>query len=146
MRPNRIRALWHWTKRWYSALGQGERDLVDGAGFRSFFLIEPFHVHRPYLEALEERWDPESDAFILPTGAVMLTLEDVERITGLPALGEAVRAATSPDYKALFRELIGDWEYVERERTLNRIPLRQLLRQYCHAPGRPSPGRGKWYI
>ncbi|KAK1257539.1 hypothetical protein QJS04_geneDACA019798 [Acorus gramineus] len=117
-------------KRWYDALRPEERNLMDEAGFHSFFLIEPFHVHRPYLEALAERWDPESCTFILPTGAVMPTLEDVQRIMGLPVLGEVVIVATSQDYRALFRELIGDWEYVERERTLNRIPLGQLSRQY----------------
>ncbi|KAK1258463.1 hypothetical protein QJS04_geneDACA011508 [Acorus gramineus] len=58
----------------------------------------------------------------------MPMLKDVERIRGLPVLGEVVIAATSPDYRALFRELIRDWEYVERERSLNRIPLGQLLR------------------
>ncbi|KAK1319203.1 hypothetical protein QJS10_CPB04g01337 [Acorus calamus] len=102
VRPNRIRALWHGTKRWYDALGLEERSLVDGAGFRSFFLIEPFHIHCPYVEALAERWDPESCTFILPTGAVMPTLEDVYRITGLPVLGEAVIAATLADYRGLF--------------------------------------------
>ncbi|KAK1284736.1 hypothetical protein QJS10_CPB21g01048 [Acorus calamus] len=130
VRPNRIRALWHGSKMWYASLGQGERSLVDGAGFRAFFLIEPFHVHRLYVEDLAERCDPESCTFILHTGAVMPTLEDVHRITSLPISGEAVIVATLADYKALFQELIGEWEFVERERTLNRSPLGQLSGQY----------------
>jgi len=42
------------------------------------------------LTALMERWDPNSNTFHLPMGEIMITLEDVYRITRLPIRGKLV--------------------------------------------------------
>ena len=42
------------------------------------------------LTTLMERWDPNSNTFYLPMGEIMVTLEDVYRITRLPIRGKLV--------------------------------------------------------
>ncbi|XP_072058079.1 protein MAIN-LIKE 1-like [Arachis hypogaea] len=46
------------------------------------------------LAALVERWRPETHTFVLPVGEVIVTLEDVAHIFGLPIDGEPVSGWT----------------------------------------------------
>lgn len=48
------------------------------------------------LTALMERWDPNSNTFHLPTGEMMVTLEDVYWITRLPIRGKLVNMVLVP--------------------------------------------------
>ncbi|KAH9325903.1 hypothetical protein KI387_006081, partial [Taxus chinensis] len=43
--------------------------------------------------ALIERWNPEKNTFYLPTGEMIVTLEDVFRILRLPITGRLVYQA-----------------------------------------------------
>jgi len=55
-----------------------------------------FH-YRDMLIALMERWDLNSNTFHLPTREIMITLEDVYRITRLPIRGKLVNMIPIPN-------------------------------------------------
>ena len=47
--------------------------------------------------ALLDRWHPETHTFHFPWGEMMLTLQDVALLLGLPCAGRAMGRLTSPD-------------------------------------------------
>jgi len=53
------------------------------------FIDYVFHDH-DMLIALMERWDLNSNIFHLPTGKIIVTLEDIYKITRLPIRGRLV--------------------------------------------------------
>ncbi|RYR09580.1 hypothetical protein Ahy_B05g077948 [Arachis hypogaea] len=63
-------------------------------GFYHVSRIGMIRGSHPLLAALVERWRPETHTFVLPVGEVMVTLEDVAHIFGLPIDGEPVSGWT----------------------------------------------------
>ncbi|MQM02191.1 hypothetical protein Taro_034956 [Colocasia esculenta] len=59
------------------------------------------------IQAVKERWDRASRAFLFPWGHMVPSLEDVARITGLRVDGEAVTGVTYADYTDLAQDLLG---------------------------------------
>ncbi|QHO54782.1 uncharacterized protein DS421_3g59810 [Arachis hypogaea] len=62
--------------------------------------------HSALLSALVERWRPETHTFHLPVGEVMVTLEDVSYILGLPINGEPVTGRTDSSHQFLVENCI----------------------------------------
>ena len=59
-------------------------------GFGGLVLCGHRRIDRALVEALIERWRPETNTFHMPFGEVTVTLEDVNVLFGLPIEGEAV--------------------------------------------------------
>ncbi|MQL72496.1 hypothetical protein Taro_004830 [Colocasia esculenta] len=76
-------------------------------GFGPVLEIEPFFIDPPLIQALRDRWDRTSRAFLLPWGHMVPCLEDVARITGLRVDGEAVSGITYADYTEHAQDLLG---------------------------------------
>ncbi|MQL80682.1 hypothetical protein Taro_013131, partial [Colocasia esculenta] len=62
---------------------------------------------QPLVQAIRERWDRVSRAFLFLWGHIVPTLEDVARITGLRVDGKAVTAVTYADYTEFTQDLLG---------------------------------------
>ncbi|QHO09081.1 uncharacterized protein DS421_14g478210 [Arachis hypogaea] len=62
--------------------------------------------HSALLSALVERWRPKTHTFHLPVGEVMVKLEDVSYILGLPINGEAVTGRSDSSHQFLVENCI----------------------------------------
>ncbi|QHO38296.1 hypothetical protein S245_012686 [Arachis hypogaea] len=71
---------------WHSVVDQTLRT----TGFYHISRVEQIRGHSALLSALVERWRLETHSFVLPAGEVIVTLENVLHIFGLPIVGEAV--------------------------------------------------------
>ncbi|QHO10853.1 uncharacterized protein DS421_15g493150 [Arachis hypogaea] len=67
---------------------------LRATGFYHVSRIRVIRGFHPLLAALVERWRPETHTFVLLTGEVTVTLEDVAHIFGLPIDGEPVSGWT----------------------------------------------------
>ncbi|MQM14196.1 hypothetical protein Taro_047126 [Colocasia esculenta] len=106
MRP---RTMWPLVVAAYQGLPDFQKERVREMGFSSILEIEPFFIDPPLIQAVRERWDRASRAFLFPWGHMVPSLEDVARITGLRVDGEAVTGVTYADYTDLAQDLLG-WE------------------------------------
>ncbi|MQL81885.1 hypothetical protein Taro_014339 [Colocasia esculenta] len=104
MRP---RTMWPLVAAAYQGLPDFQKERVREMGFGSVLEIEPFFIDPPLIQAVRERWDRASRAFLFPWGHMMPSLEDVARITGLRVDGEAVTGVTYADYTDLAQDLLG---------------------------------------
>jgi hypothetical protein len=112
---------WPAVHDWYSALHEFQRVRLGEMGLRRFFEIPPFYMDMALLTALVRRWDPLSRSFVFRWGQMMVTLEDVARITGLAVHGRAVTVETpSEDYRVEVHQLLhpelGDFDRCTRLR------------------------------
>ncbi|XP_057719334.1 protein MAIN-LIKE 2-like [Arachis stenosperma] len=67
---------------------------LRATGFYHVSRIGMIRGSHPLLAALVERWRPETHTFVLSVGEVIVTLEDVAQIFGLPIDGEPVSGWT----------------------------------------------------
>ncbi|CAM0884917.1 unnamed protein product [Alopecurus aequalis] len=67
------------------------------------------HMNPCAINALVDRWRPETHSFHLPCGEMTVTLQDVSMILALPIRGTPVCMSTDSDgWRDRMRELIGD--------------------------------------
>ncbi|XP_026378464.1 protein MAIN-LIKE 1-like [Papaver somniferum] len=66
------------------------QEYVQNSGFYPLIKYDNDKIDRALINAFCERWYPETNTYHLPFGEMTPTLEDVERITGLPSKGEEV--------------------------------------------------------
>src|SRR5262249_423577 len=98
-------------------------------GLSAFLNVFPFWMDAALMEGLHQRWDSASNAFLFPWGHMMVTLEDVARITGLRVHGDLVTRTTLSDYREVARDLLG-YEDISPGplRSLKGSALTELLR------------------
>ena len=77
-------------------------------GFEDFLQLLVLQPDRPLLQALEERWDSQTNAFVLPVGLLTISLEDVVRLTGLRVSGLPVASTMESGLHGLATTLLGD--------------------------------------
>ncbi|RYR69653.1 hypothetical protein Ahy_A03g016208 [Arachis hypogaea] len=75
-------------------------------GFQHVLRVGKMRGHSTLLSALVERWRPETHTFHLLVGEVMVTLEDVSYILGLPINGEAVTGRSDSSHQFLVENCI----------------------------------------
>ncbi|MQM11336.1 hypothetical protein Taro_044240 [Colocasia esculenta] len=127
MRPQ---TMWPLVVAAYRGLPDFQRERVREMGFGSILEIEPFFVDPPLIQAIRDRWDRVSRAFLLPWGHMVPSLEDVARITGLRVDGEAVTGVTYADYTDLTEDLLGLEPYGDGlgdRRMVGRVALLESL-------------------
>ncbi|XP_042012474.1 protein MAIN-LIKE 1-like [Salvia splendens] len=91
------------SKTWDVEIHENVRYWLDVFGFKGVIDCEkPMKVDNELINALIERWRPETHTFHLPIGEATITLEDVQAIWGLRADG---RVFTGRDYHDNF----SDW-------------------------------------
>ncbi|MQM20324.1 hypothetical protein Taro_053341 [Colocasia esculenta] len=122
----RSRVTWDLCWAWYQALPEVQQTRIARMGFVHILSVRPFHVDRPYLEALRERWEEDCKAFIMPWGHMIPTLEDVAYLTGLPVQGEPVVGLGRRDYYDDIAELLGPEFVAGRRRPIRSILLGSL--------------------
>lgn len=80
------------------------RDVVIGSGLYKLILHSHDKLDRVLINAFVERYYPETNTFHLPFGEMMITIDEVVHITGLPAEGRVVSGSLggsrtiSPDH------------------------------------------------
>ncbi|MQM02518.1 hypothetical protein Taro_035285 [Colocasia esculenta] len=104
MRP---RTMWPLVAAAYQGLLDFQKERVREMGFGSILEIKPFFIDLPLIQAVRERWDRASRAFLFPWGHMVPSLEDVARITRLRVDGEAVTGVTYADYTDLAQDFLG---------------------------------------
>ncbi|MQM09943.1 hypothetical protein Taro_042827 [Colocasia esculenta] len=80
-------------------------------------------------QALRSRWDTETSAFAFLWGHMILSLEDVSRITGLRVYGRAVSGYTYPCYHSIAERLL-DLPVERRSSLVSRVALQKSLGLY----------------
>ena len=67
-------------------------------------------IDHALITGLVERWRPKTNTFHLPIGEVIVTLQDVTYIYGLPINGPAVTGRTFPNSNVadVYEELLGN--------------------------------------
>ncbi|MQM16946.1 hypothetical protein Taro_049905 [Colocasia esculenta] len=123
MRP---RTMWPLVVATYQGLPDFQKERVREMGFGSILEIEPFFIDPPLIQAVRERWDRASRAFLFPWGHMVPSLEDVARITGLRVNGEAMTGVTYADYTDLAQDLLGlepHGDYLGDRRVVGRVTL-----------------------
>ncbi|MQM03292.1 hypothetical protein Taro_036073 [Colocasia esculenta] len=119
----------------YRALPEVQQTQIARMGFGHILSVRPFHVDVPYLEALQERWEEDCKAFIMPWGHMIPTLEDVAYLTGLPVQGEPVVGLKRRDYYDDIVELLGPEFEAVGLRGRRRGPLETLDEFYTGVRG-----------
>uniref|UniRef100_A0A1D1YFN5 Serine/threonine-protein phosphatase 7 long form n=1 Tax=Anthurium amnicola TaxID=1678845 RepID=A0A1D1YFN5_9ARAE len=76
-------------------------------GLAGLLSVIPFWIDLALLQGLRDRWDRDSNTFLLPWGQMTPTLEDVARLTGLRVHGDPVTGTTQGDYRDLARRALG---------------------------------------
>ncbi|QHN85894.1 uncharacterized protein DS421_16g541290 [Arachis hypogaea] len=76
-------------------------DLLRLTGFYHASQIEVVQCQKALVNALIERWHPETHTFHLPIGECAVNLEDVALILGLPTDGLPVTGMTMSSFEAL---------------------------------------------
>ncbi|MQL79905.1 hypothetical protein Taro_012346 [Colocasia esculenta] len=109
-------------------------------GFGPFLSLDELRPDVALIQALKERWDPECQAFLLPWGHIIPTLEDVARITGLRVDGQAVTGVTYTSYQEMVERLLG--LEVTRERS-SLVPRTRLQASLRVADARHQTGEGQ---
>ncbi|XP_020963936.1 serine/threonine-protein phosphatase 7 long form homolog [Arachis ipaensis] len=75
-------------------------------GFQHVSQVGEMRGHSALLSASVERWKPETHTFHLSVGELMVTLEDVSYIFGLPINGEAVTGRSDSSHQFLVENCI----------------------------------------
>ncbi|MQL75910.1 hypothetical protein Taro_008291 [Colocasia esculenta] len=127
--PSELRSRLGWSvvRVIYDGLPDFQRRRLEGMGFGPFLRLEELAPDVALIQALKERWDPECHAFLFPWGHMILTLEDVVRITGLRVDGQAVTGVTYTSYQEPVERLLGLEVRGERSSLVRRTALQASL-------------------
>ncbi|QHN84540.1 uncharacterized protein DS421_16g529500 [Arachis hypogaea] len=104
-------------------------------GFYHASQIGIVQCQKALVNALVERWHPDTHTFHLPVGECAVTLEDVALIFGLPTDGLPVTGMTISSFEALEAECLHQFWVAPRKSDCRGscIKLTWLLRKKCHA-------------
>ncbi|KAL4321735.1 uncharacterized protein DS421_14g464830 [Arachis hypogaea] len=86
-------------------------DALRATEFYHVFRIGVIKGFYLLLSALVERWKPETHTFVLPVSEVIVTLEDVAHIFGLPIDGQVVSGWTYSNGEFLQSQSIAIFGY-----------------------------------
>ncbi|KAI3940347.1 hypothetical protein MKW98_024754 [Papaver atlanticum] len=81
------------------------QEYVQNSGFYPLIKYGHDKIDRALINAFCERWYPETNMYHLPFGKMTPTIEDVERITGLPSKQEEVYTAYAELLEKLMHKL-----------------------------------------
>ncbi|MQL90007.1 hypothetical protein Taro_022591 [Colocasia esculenta] len=128
---------WAVVRAIYQGLPDFQRARLEEMGFGPFLRLDELTPDVALIQALKERWDPECHAFLLPSGHMTPTLEDVARITGLRVDGQAVTGVTYMSYQELAERLLGLEVTREKLSLMPRTRLQVSLEvaNACHQTG-----------
>ncbi|MQM10575.1 hypothetical protein Taro_043469 [Colocasia esculenta] len=118
---------WAVVRAIYHGLSDFQRAQLEEMGFGPFLRQDELTPDVALIQALKERWDPKCDAFLFPWGHMIPTLEDVVRITGLRADGQAVTGVTYTSYQEQVERLLGLEVTRERSSLVRRMALQASL-------------------
>ncbi|MQM22376.1 hypothetical protein Taro_055427 [Colocasia esculenta] len=136
----RSRLEWSVVRAIYQGLSDFQRTRLEEIGFGPFLRLDELTPDVALIQALKERWDPECQAFLLPWGHMIPTLEDVARITGLRVDGQAVTGVTYTGYQEMVERFLG--LEVTRERS-SLVPRTRLQASLGVADARHQTGEGQ---
>ncbi|MQL98041.1 hypothetical protein Taro_030738 [Colocasia esculenta] len=136
----RSRLGWSIVRAIYQGFPDFQRTRLEEIGFGPFLRLDELTPDVALIQALKERWDPECQAFLLPWGHMIPTLEDVARITGLRVDGQAVTGVTYTGYQEMVERLLG--LEVTRERS-SLVPRTRLQASLGVADVRHQTGEGQ---
>ncbi|MQL96702.1 hypothetical protein Taro_029378 [Colocasia esculenta] len=136
----RSRLGWSVVRAIYQGLPDFQRTWLEEIGFGPFLRLDELTPDVALIQALKERWDPECQAFLLPWGHMIPTLEDVARITGLRVDGQAVTGVTYTGYQEMAERLLG--LEVTRERS-SLVPRTRLQASLGVVDARHQTGEGQ---
>ncbi|MQM00029.1 hypothetical protein Taro_032759 [Colocasia esculenta] len=123
----RSRLGWSVIRAVYDALPEFQVLRLEGMGFGPFLRLEELTPDVALIQALNERWDPECQAFLFPWGHMVPTLEDVVWITGLRVDGQAVTGTTYTSYQEPVERLLELEVRGERSSLVGRTALQASL-------------------
>ncbi|MQM12977.1 hypothetical protein Taro_045896 [Colocasia esculenta] len=123
----RSRLGWAVIRAIYDGLPDFQVRRLEGMGLGPFLRLEELTPDVALIQALKERWDPECHAFLFPWGHMVLTLEDVVRITGLRVDGQAVTGTTYTSYQEPVERLLELEVRGERSSLVGRTALQASL-------------------
>ncbi|XP_026451311.1 protein MAIN-LIKE 1-like [Papaver somniferum] len=108
------------------------QEYVQNSGFYPLIKYGHHKIDRALINVFRERWYPETNTYHLPFGEMTPTIEDVERITGLPSKGEEVytvysgKTMTSQFMFDLIKRTLGKTEAeIKKEGALCGTPKQQ---------------------
>ncbi|MQM16007.1 hypothetical protein Taro_048960 [Colocasia esculenta] len=123
----RSRLGWSVVRAIYQGLPDFQRTRMEEMGFGPFLRLDELTSDVALIQALNERWDPECQAFLFPWGHMIPTLEDVARNTGLRVDGQAVTGVTYTSYQEMLGRLLGLEVTRERSSLVPRTRLQASL-------------------
>ncbi|MQL86185.1 hypothetical protein Taro_018716 [Colocasia esculenta] len=134
----RSRLGWAVVRAIYRGLPGFQRAGLEEMGFGPFLRLDELAPDVALIQALKKRWDPECHAFLFPWGHMILTLEDVVRITNLRVDGQAVTGVTYTSYQELVERLLGLEVTREKSSLIPRTRLQASLGvvSACHQTGK----------
>ena len=77
-------------------------------GFGDFLQLSVLQPDRPLLQALAERWDSRTNAFVLPISLLMINLKDVVRLISLRVSGLPVAGTMESGLRGLAATMLGE--------------------------------------
>ncbi|XP_028054145.1 protein MAIN-LIKE 1-like [Camellia sinensis] len=97
---NRSRKLAEWP--WMSPTVQNirRRHLVEQSGLSVLIDHTYRHGNRVAISTFTERWHPETNTFHMPDGEMIVTLDDMQTILGIPITGMALSCPKLTRYEA----------------------------------------------
>ncbi|KAK9986747.1 hypothetical protein SO802_031698 [Lithocarpus litseifolius] len=118
----------------------GVIDIIKLVGLEGLFRAPSREIDHCLILALVERWRLETHTFHLPHGEMLITLEDVEVIFGLPKDGEFLVGSTAVvdgDWRQLCMELLGFGVPANDNKTL--VAQRILISRLVERIAEPLP-------
>ena len=79
-----------WVELKKNLVGRLVKNIIHDAGFGGVLSCGYRYIDHPLINALVERWRPETHTFHLPVGEATVTLEDINVLWGLPVEGVVV--------------------------------------------------------
>ena len=103
--------------------------IVRLLGLERLHMVPSIKLDHALITAFVERWRPETHSFHLPHGEMMITLQDVEVIIGMPIEGAAMVGFTKRTWKSVCNEMLGIQIPDENKTVLDgqRIQIKALV-------------------
>ena len=103
--------------------------IVSLLGLEHLHMVPSIKLDHALIIAFVEQWRPKTHSFHLPHGEMMITLQDVEVIIGMPIKGEAMVGFTKRTWKSVCNEMLGIQIPNENKTVLDgqRIQIKALV-------------------
>ena len=82
-------------------------DIIKALGLEGLLKVPSREIDHGLITALVEQWRLETHTFHMPHGEVIITLQDVEVLLGLPVDGDAITGSTQKIWPNVCEEFLG---------------------------------------